>query len=42
MSWDKFGRRTDKSEHVMAGMYIMSNNGQITPISSQFNSLKVV
>lgn len=41
MSWDKFGRRTDKTEHVMPGMYIMSNNGQITPINSQFTSLKV-
>ena len=41
MSWDKYGRRRDKTEYVVPGMYIMSNNGIIEPFSSTFTQMKV-
>lgn len=37
MAWDKYGNRMDKTEHVNAGMYIMSNNGKITPFKEDLN-----
>ena len=41
MSWDKYGRKTDKTEHVMPGMYIMSNTGSIEKMDHQFSEMRV-
>lgn len=41
MAWDKYGKRKDKTEYVVPGMYIMSNKGTLEPFASHFTELKI-
>ena len=41
MAWDKYGRKIDKTEHVVPGMYIMSNTGSIDELNHEFNEMRV-
>lgn len=41
VSWNKYGQKTDKTESVQPGIYIMSNNGQLTQINPRWQAIKV-
>lgn len=41
MAWDKYGRRMDKTEHVVPGMYIMGNTGTVDALNHEFTELRV-
>lgn len=36
-TWDKYGRRNNKQESKMPGIYIMANSGQIMPTRIDIN-----
>ena len=40
-SWDKYGRKQDKTEHITPGMYIMFNTGNLTRLSHKYESIRV-
>ena len=42
IAWNKYGQRVDKTESVQPGIYIMSNNGQLSLINPRWETMKMV
>lgn len=41
MAWNKYGQKMDKTENVIPGIYIMSNNGSLEIINPKWTVVKV-
>ena len=41
MAWNKYGHKNVKTERVVPGIYIMSNNGVLEKVKQTFSEMKV-